>query len=57
MPKLYNTMQNVGRAKYLANGTSAHNDGSPFYDVCIFKNKIKRDLFIKELEAEGYKYK
>ena len=49
MPKLYNTMQNVG----CANGTSAHNDGSPFYDVCIFKNKIKRDLFI---EAEGYKY-
>jgi len=37
MPKLYNTMQNVGRAKYLVN--------------------FSRDLFIKELEAEGYKYK
>lgn len=53
-------MYNVGKAKYLVNfhnGKSKHNDGSPFYDCKIFKNKIKRNEFIKELIASGYEWK
>lgn len=44
--------QNVGKAKYVVSyhdGIKHHNDGSPFYDVAIFKNKKKKDNFIKQL--------
>ena len=49
--KYYNLMQNVGKAKYLLHfhdGTKKHKDGSNFYDIKIFKNKIKLNTFIKE---------
>tara|TARA_R110002094_G_scaffold157781_1_gene144021 strand:- start:9947 stop:10123 length:177 start_codon:yes stop_codon:yes gene_type:complete len=55
--KTYNEMQNVGMAKYLVNfhdGEKTHNDGSPFFDCRIFKNKKKKDSFIKQLISEGY---
>lgn len=57
MNKNYYTMTNVGTAKYLVNfhdGVKTHDDGSGFYDVRTFSNKIKRDKFIKELEHKGY---
>lgn len=57
--KFYNTMYGVGKAKYLVNyhdGVKTHNDGSPFFDVTIFKNKIKLAKFIKELKLNGFKY-
>ena len=51
-------MQNIGKAKYVVNfhdGVKKHKDNSPFFDIEIFKNKKKRDLFIKQLTDEGYK--
>ena len=58
--KKYYLMQNVGTAKYLVcyhNGESTHNDGSPFYDVAIFRNKVKLNEFIGDLLSKGYTYK
>lgn len=52
-------MYNVGKAKYLVNyynGVKTHQDGSKFYDISIFKNKVKMNKFIKELEEKGYIY-
>jgi len=56
--KNYNIKYNVGKAKYLVSfhdGIKKHNDGSDFYDVKIFKNKIKLNQFIKELTSLNYK--
>lgn len=56
--KDYFVMCNVGTVKYLVNyhdGMTAHNDGSRFYDIATFRNKRKRDLFIRELKKTGYK--
>lgn len=58
--KLYYLQDGIGTAKYTVNsydGESTHKDGSPFYDIHIFSNKIKRDNFVKELNKEGYKEK
>jgi len=55
--KTYYIRDNIGRAKYTVNyhdGITTHNDGSCFYGIKIFKNKIKLGLFIKQLENEGY---
>ena len=57
MAKTFNTMDNVGKCKYVVNhhnGVKAHHDGSPFFDIAIFKNKKKRDKFCKELKGQGY---
>jgi len=45
-------MQNVGTAKYVVNyyNGKKHKDGSDFYDIATFKNKRKKDNFIKELK-------
>lgn len=58
--KTYYTQMNVGNARYVVNfhnGESFHKDGSPFFDIRIFKNKKKMDNFIKDLEQQGYKIK
>jgi len=57
--KLYFQRDNIGRAKYTVskhNGTDTHKDGSPFYDIAIFKNKKKLANYIKKIEKDGYKY-
>lgn len=57
MKKQYYVMHNVGNAKYCLNrfnGTSTHKDGSPFFDIEIFRNKKKLAKRIKEIRAEGY---
>ena len=44
---------NVGRAKYVVNysdGTKHHADGSEFFDIAIFKNKLKMRAFITALQ-------
>ena len=48
----YNIMYNVGRAKYLVNYYTGkkHKDGSKFFDIKIFKNKKKMNMFIKSLK-------
>lgn len=56
--KDYDIMYNVGKCKYLVsfhNGVSKHKDGSNFYDIRIFRNKVKMNAFIKELVKDGYK--
>lgn len=35
-------------------GVKIHKDGSPFFDMAVFRNAKKADDFIKELKAEGY---
>jgi hypothetical protein len=50
-------MYNVGSTKYLLNyhdGVKTHKDGSPFYDIELFKNKKKMELFIETLASQGY---
>jgi len=55
--KRYNTMSNIGHAKYVVNyhdGIKKHSDGSDFFDIAIFKNKKKLNDFILELVNNGY---
>ena len=35
-------------------GCKLHNDGSPFYDVNLFSNQKKMNIFVKELKLIGY---
>jgi len=44
-------------AKYVVNchdGEATHRDGSPFFDINIFRNKKKLDAFVKGLQKDGY---
>jgi hypothetical protein len=57
--KVYYEQPNVGKAKYTVNfhdGVKTHKDGSPFYDMRIFKNKTDLNNFIAKLKKEGYEY-
>lgn len=48
---------NVGTAKYcvhIHDGIKMHADGSPFYDLRIFKDKRVKDAVVKRLIARGY---
>jgi hypothetical protein len=54
---VYRVSANVGKAKHAVSyhdGEKKHKDGSPFYDIAVFKNKPARDKFIKGLRAKGY---
>ena len=56
--KHFNIMHNVGSSKYVVNyhdGLKTHKDGSEFYDIAIFDNKRKMNLFTEELVMRGYK--
>jgi hypothetical protein len=58
--KVYNEMYGVGNSKYVVNfhdGEKTHKDGSPFFDIRIFKNKIEKDNFVKDLKSKGFIYK
>jgi hypothetical protein len=55
--KVFNQMQGIGKSKYVVNyhdGKKTHKDGSEFYDIAIFKNKVDLNNFIKKLTSEGY---
>jgi hypothetical protein len=55
--KRFNTMNNIGRVKYVVNyhnGIDKHNDGSDFFGICTFKNKKKFEAKIKELKNDEY---
>lgn len=55
--KTFNTMENIGKAKYVVNhhdGVKSHRDGSPFFDIATFKNKKARDKFCAGLSSQGY---
>ena len=56
--KIYYEQWMGGKIKYTVNyhdGVNMHKDGSPFYNVSTFKNKKKKNDFIKKLISEGYK--
>ena len=56
--KNYKVQYNVGKSKYVINyhdGEKKHKDGSPFYDVAIFKNMKDFMAYKKKLKSEGYK--
>lgn len=56
--KLYRQTDNIGKAKYTVSkndGIAAHNDGSLFWDIAIFKNKKNLNDYIKKIQLEGYK--
>ena len=56
--KKYNTQRNVGKSKYVINfhdGVKTHKDGSEFYDIAIFSNKLKYNSFKNDLIKQGYK--
>ena len=49
--KEYNIQYGIGHAKYVVNyhtKGNTHKDGSKFFDIKIFKNKIKMQKFINE---------
>jgi hypothetical protein len=55
--KRFREQQNVGMAKYVVNfhnGVSKNRDGSDFWDIKIFKNKVQKNRFIRDLTAKGY---
>lgn len=58
MNKEYYLQYNIGKCKYVLNyhdGMKTHLDGSKFFDIIIFKNKINLNKFINELKINGYK--
>lgn len=58
--KIFNTINNVGKSKYVVNyhdGVKTYPDKSPFFDIAIFSNKKKRNAFISDLKKEGYEEK
>jgi hypothetical protein len=58
--KNYYIQNNVGKAKYTISyfdGKTLNNDGSPFYGIKIFKNKVAFMRGIRDLEEQGYKSK
>jgi hypothetical protein len=59
MPELkkFSVLDNVGKVRYTVSfhdGVKTHGDGSPFYDIRLFRNKRKRDGFVKSLLAQGF---
>lgn len=55
--KQFHTMKNIGKAKYVINshdGEKTHTDGSPFFDIAIYRNKKKFEAACKSLLAIGY---
>ena len=56
--KVFFVQEGIGKAKYVVShydGIKTHPDGSKFFDVKIFKNKKKLEMFIKDLRKNGYK--
>lgn len=57
MQKLYRVTNNIGTCKYVVSyhdGVQTHSDGSQFFNINIFKNKKKLNVFIKNLTLQGY---
>ena len=58
LSKEYDLQMNIGKAKYVVNyhdGLKTHKDGSKFFDIAIFKNKVETAAFITELCNNGYR--
>lgn len=56
--KVFYQRDNVGNSKYTINfndGVKKHQDGSLFFDIAIFKSRVRLNAFVKELVSNGYK--
>jgi len=56
--KSFYQQDNIGKAKYTISfhdGKQTHKDGSKFYGIKTFKNKVDLAKFKKDLIAKGYK--
>ena len=57
--KKYNIVFGVGKSKYVVcyhDSQKFHSDGSPFFDIKIFKNQKDLNDFTQSLLQKGYKY-
>ena len=57
MQKQFRTQNNIGRAKYTISfndGIKTYSDGSTFFGIIIFSNKVKFNTKVKQLLKEGY---
>lgn len=57
MNKLVREQENIGDCKYVVtyhDGVTTCSDGSPFFDMRIFKNKRKKNQFVNGLRRSGY---
>ena len=55
--KRFDIMGNVGSAKYIINyhnGIDTHSDGSDFFGIKLFRNKMKFNKECKQLIKDGY---
>ena len=55
--KTFYRRDNIGKAKYTISfhdGIDTHKDGSPFFGIATFKNKVKLHKFTNELLSNGY---
>lgn len=58
--KCYDVQHNIGHAKYVVNfydGVTQHRDGSPFFNIVIFANKLRLAAFVANLKRKGYEEK
>jgi hypothetical protein len=55
--KEFRLKHNVGKVKYLVSyhdGVKKHKDGSKFFDIACFQNKVKLRAFTQSLVSQGY---
>ena len=55
--KAFRINPQIGKAKYSIsshNGSSTHKDGSDFWDIKIFKNKVDLEKGIKDYKSKGF---
>lgn len=55
--KTFYRQNNIGQAKYTISfhdGVQTYRDGSPFFAIAIFHNRVKLQRFVKKLLSEGY---
>lgn len=55
--KIYYENSSIGKVKYIVNfhdGVKTHKDGSKFFDIRLFTNKVKKQAFINKLISLGY---
>jgi len=56
--KSFKEQHNIGKVKYVVSyhdGKQTHKDGSKFYGIATFKNKVKLAKFKRELLEKGYR--
>lgn len=57
MLKVFSINHQIGHVKRSVkfhDGKKTHKDGSPFFDLRIFKNMKALNAFVKDLKSDGY---